>query len=174
MPSLSSIESRSLGRVFASTRDRRWYRPVDHVERVTLAGLHGQGLLERRAWRGFEGTESAAHEYMVAVTVQEDFQRRSVAAATPFGKDSPWFETIALALEYRPEVVTLAYLRGVTHTQLHPSMPQFLDGMRRFLMPERGPEPAFRWTKAALLLRVFKPEAMRLDGAGAPLESANA
>jgi hypothetical protein len=173
MSTLSPLESTSLGRVFKATREQRWCRALNQGERVTLAALHSKGLLARRAWRGHEGSPNAAHEYMVALVVQEEFQRRSVLAATAFESEGPWPRVVQLALEHRPETVTLAYLHSVTPTSHQPLMQQFMHGMRRFLLPEPGPEPAFRWTNSAILLRVFRPEDMRLDGGGAPLEAAN-
>ncbi len=44
----------------------KWYRAADSGERVTLASLHGHGLLDRRAWRGVEGQSNAANEYCVS------------------------------------------------------------------------------------------------------------
>lgn len=171
--SLTNLDSASLGRVFSATRQQHWYRAQGQGERVTLAALYRKGLLERRAWRGTEGAADAAHEYMVAVVVQEELQRRSVLAATALEQDSPWPQVVALAIEHRPEVVTLAYLRGVTPTSHQALMGQFTDRMRRFLLPEPADEPSFRWTNAAILLRVFRPEHMRFDGAGALLAAAH-
>jgi len=171
---LTDLERAALGRAFAATRQQRWYRSSIQDERVTLAALYRKGLLERRAWRGFEGAADAAHEYMVAVAVQQELQRKSVLAATTLEHDSPWPQVVARAIEYRPEMVTLAYLRGVTPTSHQPLMQQFTDRMQRFLTPIQAEEPSFRWTNAAILLRVFRPEHMRFDGLCAPLEAAPA
>jgi len=48
-----------------------WYRARDQGERVTLASLWRQGLLNRRAWRGAEGDANAAYEYRASKAVLE-------------------------------------------------------------------------------------------------------
>lgn len=53
------------------TDSAAWYRAQNKGERVTLASLWRQGLLERRAWRGTEGEVSAAHEYRASQAVLE-------------------------------------------------------------------------------------------------------
>lgn len=53
-----------------------WYRAADSGERVTLASLHRNGLLARRAWRGIEGESNAAHEYCVSAKVAESANDR--------------------------------------------------------------------------------------------------
>lgn len=40
-----------------------YYRAVGSGERVTLASLYRSGVLERRCWRGVDGTANAAYEY---------------------------------------------------------------------------------------------------------------
>lgn len=40
-----------------------WFRARSSGERVTLASLWRAGFLERRAWRGKEGSANAANEY---------------------------------------------------------------------------------------------------------------
>jgi hypothetical protein len=40
-----------------------WFRARSSGERVTLASLYRVRMLERRAWRGVEGSANAAYEY---------------------------------------------------------------------------------------------------------------
>lgn len=47
-----------------------WYRAQSSGQRVTLASLWRQGILERRAWRGTEGDADAAHEYRISADVR--------------------------------------------------------------------------------------------------------
>ncbi len=52
--------------VLASTRRGAWYRAASHGERVTLASLHTNGFLTRRARRGNDGDADAAYEYWIS------------------------------------------------------------------------------------------------------------
>ena len=73
---LSALHHRVLAKALATTLVGAWYRAFDRGEAVSLASLHRQGLLERRARRGQEGTADAAHEYRCASVVVEAWKVR--------------------------------------------------------------------------------------------------
>jgi hypothetical protein len=72
---LSRLQLRSLARCVLATHEGRWHRAIGSGERVTLASLHKQGLLERRVWKQSESAAargdyaSPAHEYQVTDAV---------------------------------------------------------------------------------------------------------
>jgi hypothetical protein len=69
--SLTAIQRQVFAAVVRATRvdPATWCRARDKGERVTLASLWRQGLLDRRAWRGAEGEVGAAHEYRASKAV---------------------------------------------------------------------------------------------------------
>jgi hypothetical protein len=79
---LTDKQLTSLCRAILATRKEEWIRAVDHGERVTLASLHTNGFVKRRAWRGKEGEPDAAYEYQATEQV--------MAAACQTLKE--WFE----------------------------------------------------------------------------------
>lgn len=68
-PRLSELQKASLVR--AVRAQGGWIRALSSGERVTLASLYGQGLLNRRAHRGEEGEANAAYEYQPVAYVFE-------------------------------------------------------------------------------------------------------
>lgn len=56
-----------------------WYRAERAGERVTLASLYRNRLLDRRAWRGEEGERDAAHEYQPSGAVIEAWNSKNEA-----------------------------------------------------------------------------------------------
>lgn len=71
--SLTASQKETLVAVVRATKANpdRWIRAQSSGQRVTLASLWRQGLLDRRAWRGTEGEASAAHEYRASKAVLE-------------------------------------------------------------------------------------------------------
>ena len=60
---LTALQKAILADVWRTTGRDEWHRARSSGERVTLASLHRQGLLDRRARRGEEGDANAAYEY---------------------------------------------------------------------------------------------------------------
>src|SRR5437868_6669014 len=71
-----------------------WYIAADHGERVTLAALHGRGLIVRRARRGVEGEADAAYAYRLSDVMRDALSVRvcqhcgTSAAAVSAGRAS--------------------------------------------------------------------------------------
>lgn len=69
---LTPSQNAMLLTVMSETSDPlQWFRAPSHGDRVTLASLYKHGLLQRRAWRGVEGSADAAHEYRLSSLVME-------------------------------------------------------------------------------------------------------
>ncbi len=66
---LSAIQRATLACTIRETIAGRWYRATTSGERVTLASLYYNGLLDRRAWRGIAGHANAAYEYQATEQV---------------------------------------------------------------------------------------------------------
>lgn len=80
---LSALQKEVLAKVVRRWARLLWFRAERAGQRVTLASLYRQRLLERRARRGREGEADAAYEYRPSDALLEAI--RSMASAKEGG-----------------------------------------------------------------------------------------
>lgn len=66
---LTDLQREVFRKVIRAWKAGGWYRAENSGERVTLASLYRNSLLDRRAHRGVEGEANAAYEYQPSQVV---------------------------------------------------------------------------------------------------------
>lgn len=86
---LTDLQKEVFKTVARATANGGWYRAAHPGQRVTLVSLHRRGLLNRRAWRGKEGSADAAHEYQPSKLVRIEMRQMEFDLALKAHLDNP-------------------------------------------------------------------------------------